>query len=136
MRFGNNNMNMQQMMKQAQEMQKQMGKIKEELAETVIEASSGGGMVTVEMTAAYELINIKIKPEAKGALKDCTETAKLIAKCAEELGTAGRVLVRESGTEPLVRVMTEGKDFAVIKKLAETLAENISENFGVQSVRL
>ena len=55
---------MQQMMKQAQEMQKQMDKIKEELAETVIESSSGGGMVTVEMTCAYELINLKIKPEA------------------------------------------------------------------------
>ena len=56
--------NMQQMMKQAQEMQKQMDKIKEELAETAIEASAGGGMVTVEMTCAYELINLKIKPEA------------------------------------------------------------------------
>ena len=56
--------NMQQMMKQAQEMQKQMDKIREELAETAIEATSGGGMVTVEMTGAYELINLKIKPEA------------------------------------------------------------------------
>lgn len=56
--------NMQQMMKQAQEMQKQMDKVKEELAETAIEASSGGGMVTVEITGAYELINLKIKPEA------------------------------------------------------------------------
>jgi hypothetical protein len=56
--------NMQQMMRQAQEMQKQMDKIKEELAETAIEASSGGGMVTVEMTGAYELINLKVKPEA------------------------------------------------------------------------
>jgi len=55
---------MQQMMKQAQEMQKQMDKVKEELAETAIEASSGGGMVTVEITGAYELINLKIKPEA------------------------------------------------------------------------
>ena len=54
---------MQQMMRQAQEMQKQMDKIKAELAETAIEATSGGGMVTVEMTGAYELINLKIKPE-------------------------------------------------------------------------
>ena len=55
---------MQQLMKQAQEAQKQMEKAKEELAETAIEASAGGGMVTVEMTGAYELINLKIKPEA------------------------------------------------------------------------
>lgn len=56
--------NMQQMMRQAQEAQKQIEKIKEDLAETAIEATSGGGMVTVEMTGAYELINLKIKPEA------------------------------------------------------------------------
>ena len=55
---------MQQMMKQAQEMQKQLEKAKADLAETLIEASSGGGMVTVEMSGAYELLNLKIKPEA------------------------------------------------------------------------
>ena len=55
---------MQQMMKQAQEMQKQMELAKEELANTAIEATAGGGMVTVEMSGAYELLNLKIKPEA------------------------------------------------------------------------
>jgi len=55
---------MQQMMKQAQEMQKQMERIKEDLAETLIEASSGGGMVTVEMSGAYEFLNIKVNPAA------------------------------------------------------------------------
>ena len=56
--------NMQQLMKQAQEAQKQMERAKAELAETAIEASAGGGMVTVEITGAYEIINLKIKPEA------------------------------------------------------------------------
>ncbi|MCL2850773.1 MAG: YbaB/EbfC family nucleoid-associated protein [Firmicutes bacterium] len=56
--------NMQAMMKQAQEMQKQMERAKEELAETLIESSSGGGMVKVEMSGAYELLNLQIKPEA------------------------------------------------------------------------
>ena len=55
---------MQQMMKQAQDMQKQMERVKTELAETAIEATSGGGMVVVEMSGAYELLNLKIKPEA------------------------------------------------------------------------
>ena len=55
---------MQQMMKQAQDMQKQLERAKEELAETLIEASAGGGMVTVEMSGAYELLNLKVKPEA------------------------------------------------------------------------
>jgi len=61
---GGGNAQMQQMMKQAQDMQKQLEKAKEELAETLIEASSGGGMVTVEMSGAYELLNLKVKPEA------------------------------------------------------------------------
>ncbi|MCL2570407.1 MAG: YbaB/EbfC family nucleoid-associated protein [Firmicutes bacterium] len=56
--------NMQAMMKQAEEMKKQLERAKEELAETLIESSSGGGMVMVEMSGAYELLNIKIKPEA------------------------------------------------------------------------
>lgn len=56
--------NMGQMMRQAQEAQKQIEKIKNELAETAVESTAGGGMITVEMSGAYELINIKIKPEA------------------------------------------------------------------------
>src|SRR5215510_6877503 len=67
-KFGNNFMgggaNMQQMMKQAQDMQKQLEKAKAQLAETAIEATAGGGMVTVEISGAYELLNLKIKPEA------------------------------------------------------------------------
>ena len=66
MKFNNfgNNSQMQQMMKQAQDMQKQLERAKSELAETAIEASAGGGMVTVEISGAYELLNLKIKPEA------------------------------------------------------------------------
>ena len=56
--------NMQQMMRQAQEAQKQIEKTKEELAETAIEATSGGGMVTVSISGAYELLDLKIKPAA------------------------------------------------------------------------
>ena len=62
--MGGGGQQMQQMMKQAETMQKQLEKAKEELAETLIEASAGGGMVTVEMSGAYELLNLKVKPEA------------------------------------------------------------------------
>ena len=55
---------MQAMMKQAAAMQKQLEAAKAELANTLVEASSGGGMVTVEFSGAYELLNLKIKPEA------------------------------------------------------------------------
>ena len=46
-----------------------------------------------------------------------------IAFAEEKLGNEGRVLVRASGTEPLVRVMLEGRD----KKLTETLAQEIAQ---------
>ena len=62
--FMGGNPQMQQMMKQAQDMQKKLERTKAELAETAIEASAGGGMVVVEMSGAYELLNLKIKPEA------------------------------------------------------------------------
>ena len=62
--FRGGNPQMQQMMRQAEQMQKQMAQIKEDLAETLIESSAGGGMVTVEMSGAYELLNLKINPAA------------------------------------------------------------------------
>ena len=61
-----------QLMKQAQEMQERLQK---ELAETVVEASVGGGMVTVKMTGHKEVVSIKVDrevldPEDPGMLED------------------------------------------------------------------
>lgn len=55
--------NVNKLMKQAQEMQKQVAKIQEELKDRVVEASSGGGMVTVHINGQQELVDIKIDPE-------------------------------------------------------------------------
>ena len=54
-------MNIQQMMKQAQQMQERMQK---QMAEMKVEATAGGGMVTVVMNGAKQLLSIKIDPEA------------------------------------------------------------------------
>lgn len=54
-------MNLQQMMKQAQQMQEKMAKEMEELS---VEASSGGGVVTVRMRGNHEVEAVKIDPEA------------------------------------------------------------------------
>jgi DNA-binding YbaB/EbfC family protein len=56
--------NMQQIMKQAKKMQEQMLKAQEELANKVVEGSSGGGVVTVTATGQRKITNIVIKPEA------------------------------------------------------------------------
>jgi len=57
-------MDLNKLMKQAQEMQAQMAKAQEELKNETVEASAGGGMVTVKATGALEIIEIKIAPEA------------------------------------------------------------------------
>lgn len=58
------NPNYQQMMKQVQKMQADMAKAQEDLAVETVEASAGGGMVTVQVTGAMEMKSIKIDPAA------------------------------------------------------------------------
>ncbi len=52
------------LLEQAQAMQQQMAEAQEAQANTVVEGSSGGGMVTIEMTGAGEFRSVSIKPEA------------------------------------------------------------------------
>ncbi|MBR5089012.1 MAG: phosphoglucosamine mutase, partial [Ruminiclostridium sp.] len=47
----------------------------------------------------------------------------------ETLGSNGRVLVRESGTEPLVRVMIEGKDAELVEKYTNMIADTVRAQF-------
>jgi DNA-binding YbaB/EbfC family protein len=56
-------MNPRQLQQMAQQMQKQMAKIQEELANTQIEGSAGGGAVTVTMNGQREVQGIKLSPE-------------------------------------------------------------------------
>jgi DNA-binding YbaB/EbfC family protein len=56
--------NMNQMMQQVQKMQAEMLKAQEQLKNEVVEASAGGGMVTVKVTGELELQEVKIDPEA------------------------------------------------------------------------
>jgi DNA-binding YbaB/EbfC family protein len=55
--------NMQQMMRQAQQMQE---KLQQEIAQIKVEASAGGGMVTVQMDGQKNLLAVKIDPEVAG----------------------------------------------------------------------
>lgn len=60
---GGGNKGMADLMKQAQKMQEDMMKAQEELANKVVEATSGGGMVTVKMNGKNEVISLKIDKE-------------------------------------------------------------------------
>lgn len=73
------------------------------------------------------MINVKVSKIGKVRYANDPEIKQAIEEAEAELGSDGRVLVRVSGTEPLVRVMLEGKDKALITKLAEDIAEVIRE---------
>jgi len=55
--------NMGQIMKQAQKFQTKMAKLQEELSERIVEASAGGGMVTVVANGGQDVLSISIDPE-------------------------------------------------------------------------
>jgi phosphoglucosamine mutase len=81
-----------------------------------------------EMTVFPQvLINVRVSNFGKTRLDKDEEVQLAIKEASEELGNDGRVLVRVSGTEPLVRVMLEGKDYDRIKYLAECIAKVVEE---------
>lgn len=77
------------------------------------------------------LVNAKVSNENKKKYMEDEEVAKAFEEVSAKLGDAGRLLVRPSGTEPLVRVMIEGEDTDSIKELAEELAEMLTEKYGM-----
>lgn len=97
--FGGGNQ-MQNLMKQAQKMQQEMAKAQEELAETELTGSAGGGLVTVTVNGKNEFLGISIKPEAvdpddvemledliTAAMNDAREKAEELSK--QKLGAFG-----------------------------------------------
>lgn len=75
------------------------------------------------------LVNVKIKSEKKGLWKSDEKVMAAIEYFAQKLGDDGRILVRESGTEPLIRVMLEGKVQRQIEEYANTIAKIIEEGY-------
>ena len=75
------------------------------------------------------LVNAKINNDYKKTYMKDEEVAMAIAAIEAKMAGNGRVLIRPSGTEPLVRVMLEGKDTELIRSLAEELAALIEKKF-------
>jgi len=74
------------------------------------------------------MVNVKVTPEVKANWKSYDDVKTLIEKHEKTLGDDGRILVRESGTEPLVRVMLEGKNTDIISDMANEIADKIREH--------
>ena len=73
------------------------------------------------------LINAKVDSNKKYDYEKNSEIKSAIEKLEKEFSGNGRVLIRPSGTEPLVRVMIEGKDIKIIEEKAKKLAKLIEE---------
>ncbi len=68
------------------------------------------------------LLNVRVDPLVKARLAEHAEVMAALERASEQLNGEGRVNVRPSGTEPLVRVMVEGRDALVIEQVARDIA--------------
>ena len=73
----------------------------------------------------YPQTMINVRVASKPNLDDLPAIQEAVAGVEATLGSAGRVVLRPSGTEPVVRVMVEGEDETLVKNLASELAESV-----------
>ena len=76
--------------------------------------------------------NIKVKNEDKKELFTNDEINNIINKSKDILKDTGRIIVRPSGTEPLIRVMIEGNDLDLINQLLNDIAHVIENKIGIK----
>jgi len=69
------------------------------------------------------MVNVKVRERVDPGQSPAIQAA--VRKVEETLGTTGRVVLRASGTEPLIRVMVEGQDEQVVTRFAHELAETV-----------
>jgi DNA-binding YbaB/EbfC family protein len=85
------------MMKEAQKLQEKMVAMQEEIAKRKVEATAGGGMVTVEVNGKQEILSIKIDPEVIN--KDDAQMLEdlVLAACNEALRKSRELVQQELG---------------------------------------
>ena len=99
-------------------------RVLEIMAET---GRSLGAMASVMDTYPQAMENLKVTKEERARYDGNEQVEAYIREQQELLGNGGRILVRPSGTEPLIRVMAEGKDQGEIQSLVERMAARIGE---------
>lgn len=97
------------------------------IMEAMIEAKTDLNALTRDLKIyPQELINVKVKSK-----EECLENKEVLGKISEienKLGDSGRVLVRASGTEPLVRVMVEAETDDLAKACVEEIVDQIKSS--------
>lgn len=99
-------------------------KLLEIMAKTKARASDLAGIMS---SYPQILINVEIPADKKGKWEQDEEITNTVEMYKAKLGDDGRILIRESGTEPLVRVMIEGKSNGIITEYATNIANKIRE---------
>lgn len=97
----------------------------------MIETGRGLAELTADLTPRPQvLVNVAVRRRAP--LEELPGVPRLIDAAERQLAGVGRVLVRYSGTEPLLRIMIEGPDEAQIRSLAEEIADCVRAEIGVE----
>ena len=78
----------------------------------------------------YPQVLVNVPLSHREALNDNAEVQKAVATAEAELGDSGRVLLRPSGTEPVVRVMVEGRVANDVEKICNRIAEAVGRELG------
>lgn len=75
----------------------------------------------------YPQYMVNVKTDRPMDIESSVELRAAVGRAEDRLGEDGRVLLRASGTEPVIRVMVEGSDAALVKKLAHELADAVKK---------
>jgi phosphoglucosamine mutase len=76
------------------------------------------------------MINVPVSADARDRLPGCERINEALREVEAELDGRGRVILRASGTEPLIRVTLEGADSAQVELLAQRLADTVRSELG------
>ena len=95
-----------------------------QVMEVLAKASSSLAKLKQGMSK-YPQVLINVKTKEKVDLDQHLELKQMQLEVEQQLGDEGRVLIRASGTEPLIRVMVEGKNLALVQQSAERLADTL-----------
>ena len=99
-----------------------------QLLSSVIRAGKKLSELTGVMTKYPQaMVNIKVSAEAKLAIFTDETVKNILDEAKAKIGNTGRLVVRPSGTEPLVRIMAEGKDEELILEVVNTTASKVEK---------
>ncbi len=75
-------------------------------------------------------VDVRIRHECKNMWEQIPEITEMLEYCSEKLAGDGRIYIRESTAEPLIRVTAEGRDEEIIYQYAQAAAQTVAEHIG------